>query len=444
MGENNDLGSFTAARQFTTLSIYFSHLSQLNFDKARELVEKERDAEKIGSYRQLLILLPNLIVTERSYIELAFVSVKNKIFLRKDNSLRSMYESLRSEINKIEFAETDNLLLDVVTYLGEHIAARIQLIDLYEKMYALGSSNKPMKCNELITQISGVGQFSVTNDITATIRSSFSLECEILRNLLEALVELQNWQFLSCLTHLHIAHTHLTSWEKSLQSREYWKLGFLKGSQLPALYLWLVKLKSSIVGKFSLYFHHILVQQTTPHDMRVLCSKHNIDHMHRLHSLQRKYDAKSIMLIFSVSGGDDLMTTVGPGYQHPERAIEPLDEYTIMLGYPMKLADKLPTVGKAITDRRTELTTSDRVICCYSPKEQYTYFMSNIDPRITLVVVFDSKKDDRETSICNHISELAAQFRSNRVFANLKLNKKSMIFSNIVMEESPNYNYFAP
>lgn len=57
-------------------------------------------------------------------------------------------------------------------------------------------------------------------------------------------------------------------------------------------------------------------------------------------------------------------------------------------------------------------------------QEQYTYFMSNIDPRVTLVVVFDSKKDDRETSICNHITELTAQFRWNRVFANLKLNNK--------------------
>lgn len=40
------------------------------------------------------------------------------------------------------------------------------------------------------------------------------------------------------------------------------------------------------------------------------------------------------MLVFCASGSDDLVTAIGPGYQHPERAVEPLDEYTIMLGFP--------------------------------------------------------------------------------------------------------------
>lgn len=45
------------------------------------------------------------------------------------NSLRSMYESLRSELSKIE--ECEPHIIEIITYLCEHIAARIQLIDLY-------------------------------------------------------------------------------------------------------------------------------------------------------------------------------------------------------------------------------------------------------------------------------------------------------------------------
>lgn len=65
------------------LTLFFTQLSQLCFDKARELVEKERDAARAGPFRLLLSQLPNLVVAERSYIELGFLSAKNKIFFKE-------------------------------------------------------------------------------------------------------------------------------------------------------------------------------------------------------------------------------------------------------------------------------------------------------------------------------------------------------------------------
>lgn len=43
----------------------------------------------------------------------------------------------------------------------------------YEKIYALGSANKPIKCDELVSQINGITQFSVTSDVVSTTRSLF-------------------------------------------------------------------------------------------------------------------------------------------------------------------------------------------------------------------------------------------------------------------------------
>ncbi|RZF43258.1 hypothetical protein LSTR_LSTR001519 [Laodelphax striatellus] len=407
------------------LSLFYNQLSQLYFDKARELVEKQKDVVRPGPCRQLLALLPNLVVVEKSYVELAFVSMKNKIFLRKDNSLRSLYESFRSDLNKLE--DGDEFVTKMAQHLNEHAAARILLIDLYERMYAVGSSNKSVKATELLVMINAIQPFTCHLEVMAPFISSFSLEVEILKNLLQALSELLKDEQLPCLTHLHVSNTYLATWEKNLQNRESWKLGFgasfLKGNQMPALYQWLVKLKYAIVAKFSLYFHTVLVQQTSGPDMRAICSKHNIDHMHKIHSLQRKHDAICVVLLFDALGGDPELLSSGPGYQHPERAVEPLDEFTVMLSYPIKPLDQLPTITKALSERRAELSTME-VICIYCVKEKYTYYMSLIDPRVTLVVVFDSKKDDRETSIKNNINELCAQLRWNRVFALLKLNNK--------------------
>lgn len=77
----------------------------------------------------------------------------------------------------------------------------------------------------------------------------------------------------------------MSAWERTLQNKESWKLGFgatfLKANQLPALYQWLVKLRNAILAKSLLYFHTTLCQQASPGEMRNLMSKQNVDYYHK-------------------------------------------------------------------------------------------------------------------------------------------------------------------
>jgi len=57
-------------------------------------------------------------------------------------------------------------------------------------------------------------------------------------------------------------------------------------------------------------------------------------------------------------------------------------------------------------------------------QDQRTYVMACTDPRMMLVIVFDSKKDEKESNIRNFVSDLALQLRCNKVFADLKPNTK--------------------
>lgn len=58
-------------------------------------------------------------------------------------------------------------------------------------------------------------------DITLTpVKAIFSLECEILEQLLSALVELQHLKFLPSLALIYGAHTRLSAWESKMQNRE--------------------------------------------------------------------------------------------------------------------------------------------------------------------------------------------------------------------------------
>lgn len=61
----------------------------------------------------------------------------------------------------------------------------------------------------------------------------------------------------------------------------------------------------------------------------------------------------------------------------------------------------------------------------FCSQDQSSYFMTSLDPRVTLVFVFDSKKDEKETSLCKNMMEFSVQLRSsNHVFTKLKLNSK--------------------
>ncbi|XP_069668591.1 KICSTOR subunit 2-like [Periplaneta americana] len=429
------------------LKDFFTHVANLGFDKAKELVERERESRtgQSGPWGMLVTHLPQIAMAERSYGELGFLVTKNKGFLRKDNSLKSIYDSARSDFRRVEeltrISNSDRLPLafsnelrtitSVANELCLFLSARIELIDLYEKMHIMGTG-KQMKYEELLAQVEDIMERnapSVPQMCVTPIGNMLSLECEILIHLLRSQLEMQMWRFLPSLMLLNLAHTRLQAWESKLQNRESWKLGFgatfLKTSQLPALLQWLLKLKTAFLAKFSLYFYTTLAQQTSPQEMKALCSKLQAnDYFHKIQNFQRRYDATAVMIVFDAHGLEDYK---GPGYHHPNRPAETsrdLECYPIIVSYPVKPLNHMPNVVKIITERGSELAAMDRVVYHFSPREQSTYVMASTDPRMTLVVIFDTRKAEKETHITNFVFELALQLRCNKVFANLKPNTK--------------------
>ncbi|PSN34786.1 UPF0536 protein [Blattella germanica] len=441
------------------LKDFFTHVANLGYDKAKELVERERESRsgQSGPWGMLVIHLPQIAMAERSYGELGFLLTKNKGFLRKDNSLKSIYESVRSDFRRVEevtrMSNTERLppsvsnelrtITAVANELSLFLTARIELIDflilaffnffyyIYEKMHIMGTG-KQMRYEELLVQVEDImdrNAPSVPQMCLTPIGNMLSLECEVLIHLLRAQLEMQMWRFLPSLMLLHLAHTRLTAWESKLQNRESWKLGFgatfLKTSQLPALLQWLMRLKSTFLAKFSLYFYSTLVMQTTAPEMKTLCSKlQTNDYTHKIQNFQRRYDAIAVMLVFDAHGLDDFK---GPGYHHPNKLAEApkdLECYPIIFSYPIKPLNHMPNVVKIITERASELAAMDKVVYHFAPREQSTYIMASTDLRMTLVVIFDSKKAEKETHINNFVFDLALQLRCNKVFANLKPNAK--------------------
>lgn len=50
-----------------------------------------------------------------------------------------------------------------------------------------------------------------------------------------------------------------------------------------------------------------------------------------------------------------------------------------------------------------------------------TYFLQRIEPRLTLVLIFESKRLEKESYITNFIGEITQQLRGTRLFNCLKI-----------------------
>ncbi|XP_008191698.1 KICSTOR subunit 2 [Tribolium castaneum] len=400
------------------LHTYFTHLSQISYDKAKEHVEKEKEIYKgaqLSLWGTFLNFLHHLILTEKSYIELGFLQTKNKSFLRKDNSLRSIYESLRSDLRKLEdnckSTVTDRRVQHYCQNIYQFLNARINMIDLYERIYTMGLNNQFMYADMLKYVQNIIEKHSLDfTDISLTpVKATFGLEIEILEQLFKALTELQRLQFLPSLALIHGAHTRLALWESKIPNRENWKISFLKNNPLPALFQWLQKLKGSVLSKFSLYFHDTLAQQTTPTDMRHLCAKLHHDHYQKMVSFHRKYEAACVILL-----SDNQVSCDTTDY----------DSFPIIVSYPPRSPPQLDTILKMISETTDELAIVDKIIYKFSSQSQCTYILTTVEPNIYLVVLFESKKSEKDAFIGNFVTEICTNLRCTKVFTALKNTSK--------------------
>lgn len=431
------------------LLVYFS---KFNYDKAKEQAEKERDLSRFSGstvWHSLLSCVAQLAAVEKLYMNLSFLTAKG--FLRKESSVRASYESLNLELNDLGYERRrcmgtngnpptsgsgtlgspgcDGILRHLCSHLVLFIKARLQMISFYERLLE-ASMSRMMSFEDLLANVTEIGVKNSRNfhhPILTPIKTNFTYECDILIHLLRSQLEMQHWRFLPSLIHLHDAHSKLNSWHSAIQPKETKKYGFgsnfLKSSPLPALYQWLWQAKAAFVSKFSLYFHETLATQSSPAEMKALISRQGqaCDYVSKIQSFQRKSDAVSVCLVFEAAGVEDYR---GAGYHHPQESVSApkgLDSYPAIFSYPNnKAQDRWPSIVMRINDRANELTLLDGVVCFFDQQIGSTYFLCRVDPKITIVVVFDAKKSEKDSYIKDFIYDLALQLRCNKVFTNLK------------------------
>ncbi|XP_017677667.1 KICSTOR complex protein C12orf66 homolog isoform X3 [Neopelma chrysocephalum] len=413
MGESIPLGAPVPVEQ-AVLETFFSHLGIFSYDKAKDNVEKEREANKSAgsSWLALLAGLAHLAAAEKAYHSMTFLGQKlggQSFFSRKD-SIRTIYTSLHNELKK----------------------ARMEIADFYEKMYTL-STQKFINSEELVNILESIlKKYSSRfhHPILSPLESSFQLEVDVLAHLLKAQTQISEWKFLPSLVNLHSAHTKLQTWGQIFEKQRETKKHLFGGQsqkavQPPHLFLWLMKLKNILLAKFSFYFHEALSRQTTASEMKTLTAKTNPDYFGKISSFIRKYDAVNVSLIFDNRGSESFQ---GHGYHHPHsyrEAPKGVDQYPAVVSLPSdRPVMHWPNVIMIMTDRTSDLNSLEKVVHFYDDKVQSTYFLTRPEPHFTIVVIFESKKSERDYHFISFLNEISHSLKNSKAFASLKPGSK--------------------
>ncbi|KAE8615431.1 hypothetical protein XENTR_v10008516 [Xenopus tropicalis] len=438
------LTSAQVTAEQNVLHTFFSHLGNFSYDKAKDHVEKEKEGNKSAgaSWSLMLAALAHLAAAEKAYHSMSFLGQKpggQSFFSRKD-SIRTNYTSLYNELKKVvttgrnAVGGTAPHLEELLSHLSEQLCyfvqAHMEIADFYEKMYTL-SSQKFINSEELVSILEAIlKKYSSRfhHPILSPLESGFQLEVDVLTHLLKAQSLIYEWKFLPALVNLHNAHTKLQTWGQIFEKQKETKKHLFGGqsqkvAQPPYLFLWLMKFKNLLLAKFSFYFHEALSRQTS--EMKALTAKTNPDYFGKISSFIRKYDAVNVSLIYDTRGSENFQ---GHGYHHPDsyrEAPKGVDQYPAVVSLPNdRPIMHWPNVIMIMTDKSADLNTLEKVVHFYDDKVQSTYFLTRPEPNFTIVVIFESKKSERDSHFISFLNELSHSLKGSRAFASLKPGSK--------------------
>ncbi|XP_065568150.1 KICSTOR subunit 2-like isoform X2 [Artemia franciscana] len=342
----------------------------------------------------------------------------------KDKStLKTTYETLRDDFRRIDGLHNDGSFLSHLSgQLSHFCAARVDLLEFYDKLAGIASSKSGAKVEDLLPVISDICETNVSkfyHPILTQVKAVFSLETEALQKLLRAHLDIQKWQFYPSVIALQEAKVKLDEWNLMIQGRETRKLFFSKPQPICPNLQWLNRWKSTLVAKFSLYFYNVLLENSSVSEMRVLCGRHSIDYIYMIHSFQKKYEASCVALIYDLTEVRDFP---GLGYRLPiwrKEEIDVLETNPLIFYYPEKPdISQLDILNSGLASKPSSSMSYDRIIPLSDNKN--SYFFIRVDPKIVLVVIFHGRKSEKDNFVSSFMFDLSSQLRCTKIFSSLR------------------------
>lgn len=337
------------------------------------------------------------------------------------NSTTTTPSTVHSSLSVREFS--DELISHFCRQLQNFIQARLDMVDVYEKLVE-ASSEKYTSVNTIsfrLLMLCRQYHKYFHHPLLAPIKEGMTLECESLMMLIRATIDLQHWRFLPTLFDIQDAQSKLSYWAACTFNKESCRRRFKvsKTQTAPRLYEWLCKFKDFLIAKFTLYFHTTLHSSISATAFKNSCSKLSIDYYSKLSNFQRKIDALFIAIMFDVSGEKDFR---GTGYQFPtSSSLQPQGKNTLqpMVVIPAEGKSKLTGLQAEIfmtVITNQQVMTKEGYYQFHDNIKKLTYSVAKLDTNVVLVIVCEGQRSDRDSHIRQFALEMINQFAFLNVF----------------------------
>ena len=420
-------------------------ISLNNYDQAKDILEKERENVKnnagSAAWAGILPALVQLNTAEKSYYHFTFLQPKG--FLRKEIVLTSVYEELKIEFRKcseVKMVPSEKILAHICEQMVSFCSARIDLIHCYETICNVGIAGlgpnghqiKHVPFSEFATEVSALkSKYSSEfhHPLLQSLNNAFSVEVEVLEELLLASVQVQNWKMLPALLHLQTATNRLTKWEEQnpkimeLRKNKTFVGTVFSTTTGLSIFVWLWQFKAAIHDKFSLYFHEVLARQTSSTEMKLMCSRISQDYYQKFISFQKRTDAVCVTVLLNTGGLENYQ---GPGgYCLPQREIQESlkgpESLQALMAYPEKAPGYWASILMLVSGQLYERNSSKNFffIDDIGPYG-LSCFVVHLDMNVVLLAAYESKKAEKDVTILGFLNEVQSSLKCFRVLAALK------------------------
>jgi hypothetical protein len=419
---------------------YFNYLAMLSFDKAKELLEK--DGNKMNN--DFLQYFHMLIQYERSYHNFGFIGQKGNLSaIRRDKTLCQCYSDLHMSLmegqnnamqSTVDDVKEMNSIQQLIAGLITFLSIRTSLMKLYEQISTAVKRNEHNIRLEIfleeIVPISKTDMSSLNIPVLNPICRLLKHEIDCLLLLIQSYVLIGDYQYMNSISTLHHMHCILKDWNDNIENQQNInhrftlsspiQFNFFKPSTKSALYTFYLKFHELLVAKFTLYFADILYEYGGP-DAKTPMTKTTPDFAARIGQFYRRSNVEWITLVLHriKEQTNSSQTLQLDDYNVIQQSISMNDEkpYQIIFGYPTKpnVTDEIAQliINKVLINKDT-LTSGEKIFYHGDTNQSKTFFLQNIDPRITLALVFASHRQERDTTITNFLSELLDLLRGSR------------------------------
>ncbi|XP_025200467.1 KICSTOR complex protein C12orf66-like [Melanaphis sacchari] len=396
--------------------IFFNYLSKSNYDEAKEFMERQRLVFLNNAWPKAMFdILCDFALAEKNYYDTNFEPSKNKMLERKEdeNYLDFVYKTLYQDLEKLQTEVDDNYVIKFMTTLLQFISVRLQLLELYDKLYEIGSSNSWINFSELSETVKNIqndlNNFSPVDQVLRIVR--YELDC--IQCLFKCHEHLGEWSYFDSLISLKESSDAFILWEKCYQNKESWRFGslFMSKSILPPLLLWFKRFKHMTISKFMLYFYGILVRQSSLREVKNTSETKNLHFFTKMQQLKQKAEALSAMLVFEspeYATDDDSSN----GSQSIIK-MDPYIKYKIIISYP-KVPVKFDVVEKMKINEGEHSVNKIEIIT----DENITYMIMRVDLKIIFILCFNGKPKNEEREKASTL-EFVSMLRCHKYFTSV-------------------------